>query len=248
MTNQSWLHEIREAEIKQVLKEVELLRPNGWRLLEIGGGDGFQASIFQKSGFNVTSIDLSPKEDRVFDVQSYDGKAIRFDDNEFDVVFSSNVLEHIQDLKFLDHEIRRVAKPGCLFIHIVPNGTWRAITSISYYVHAISRIAKLRENNKSDTSNQTNSTIPQRRSISQKLFPPKHGEIGNIFNEHLTFKERHWVKIFNDLEYQILSIKDMGILYTGYELLGNKLTINTRKKLGTIFGGSTTQFLLKVQQ
>ena len=51
--------------------------------------------------WRLATIDLSSSQyadDQMFPVQAYDGRRIPFADSSFDVVFSSNVLEHIRDL------------------------------------------------------------------------------------------------------------------------------------------------------
>lgn len=52
----------------------------------------------RESGFDVHAADLGHsnyKKDRIFPVPDYDGHHIPFADSTFDIVFSSNVMEHI---------------------------------------------------------------------------------------------------------------------------------------------------------
>lgn len=105
----------------------QYFRP-GLKVLEIGGGNGYQASLISATGANIISIDIatpSPGIQTYFPVQIYDGRHIPFPEEEFDVIFSSNVLEHIRDLEAIFSEIRRVIKPDGLIIHILPTPTWR---------------------------------------------------------------------------------------------------------------------------
>src|SRR5436309_261412 len=92
-----FLHTIREHEIEMISKHFA----PGARILEIGGGTGYQAKLLADRGFKVATIDVGTsnyKDERVFPVTEYDGKVFPFPDATFDVVFSSNVLEHIADL------------------------------------------------------------------------------------------------------------------------------------------------------
>lgn len=50
----------------------------------------------------------------------YDGKKLPFEDNSFDNVFSSEVIEHIDNLDEILDEIYRVLKPGGLFLLTTP--------------------------------------------------------------------------------------------------------------------------------
>jgi 2-polyprenyl-3-methyl-5-hydroxy-6-metoxy-1,4-benzoquinol methylase len=116
MTDQTldYLHAMRVYELGRVL---EMLPPSG-RVLEIGAGTGWQAQVLERRGYQVSAIDLaqSPyRADRVWPVAEYDGRTIPFGDGLFDIVFTSNVLEHIPHVREFQKEIHRVLKPegGC---------------------------------------------------------------------------------------------------------------------------------------
>ena len=128
-----FLHQIRRHEISLVERHL----PSGVRILEIGGGTGFQAKLLSEHGYDVASIDIPQSnyaEERVFPVLDYDGATIPFSDDSFDVVFSSNVLEHIRDRRRLYVEIDRVLKPSGFCLHAMPSGTWRFWTIVSHYL------------------------------------------------------------------------------------------------------------------
>lgn len=89
---------IREYEIEQVIP----LIPKGSSILEIGAGAGWQARRLAETGFDVTAIDLKNRSlapHSVWDTQHYDGKTVPYPDSSFDVVFSSNVLDHIPHVR-----------------------------------------------------------------------------------------------------------------------------------------------------
>ena len=73
-----------------------------------------------------------------FPIKDYDGRTIPLPDASVDVVFSSNVLEHVPDLSRMHAEIRRVLAPGGICIHVVPTHTWRLWTTLTSYLEAIS--------------------------------------------------------------------------------------------------------------
>lgn len=114
------LERLRRAEIEGV---------RGWfgpgaRVLEIGGGSGWQASLIRQWGCEVVSLDVEGRERppvEFFPVREYDGTHIPFADASFDRIVSSNVLEHVRDLPALLAEMRRVLAPGGLMIHILPS-------------------------------------------------------------------------------------------------------------------------------
>jgi ubiquinone/menaquinone biosynthesis C-methylase UbiE len=54
----------------------------------------------------------------------------RFNDRSFDLVFSSNMLEHIPDVNKCLNECRRVLSDDGLMFHFMPNRWWRFINSV----------------------------------------------------------------------------------------------------------------------
>ena len=118
------LKRIREYELELVIP----LMPPGSSVLEIGAGAGWQSKLLAEYGLGVEAIDVEDsryESQRIWPVLIYDGENIPFPDSHFDVVFSSNVLEHIKQVdQFLD-EIKRVLKPDGIAVHIVPSTSWR---------------------------------------------------------------------------------------------------------------------------
>jgi ubiquinone/menaquinone biosynthesis C-methylase UbiE len=96
------------------LEKIASLFPAGARVLEIGAGTGKQALELQRRSFEVSAIELADSNyaaNRVFPIKDYDGRSIPLPDASVDVVFSSNVLEHVPDLSRMHAEIRRVLAP-----------------------------------------------------------------------------------------------------------------------------------------
>ena len=75
-----------------------------------------------------------------FPVPDYDGQRIPFSDESFDLVFSSNVLEHVNDVGSLLTESRRVLCREGMAIHILPSPYWRIWTSLAHYVYVALRV------------------------------------------------------------------------------------------------------------
>src|SRR5262245_16041901 len=124
MFNLAHLRTIRLAEIDDV---VRCLPPDA-RILEIGAGTGEQAAELARRGFEVVAIDMAASNystSRVFEVLNYNGVDLPFPDQSFDIVYSSNVLEHVIELDHLEWEIRRVLRDGGRCIHLVPTPAWR---------------------------------------------------------------------------------------------------------------------------
>ena len=103
----------------------------GKTVLDVGAGLGESSVCLAVRGALVTALDLSPgMVATATALASRHGVAIRcevaaaeelgFPDNEFDVVYIANTIHHVQDRAKLFFEIRRVLKPGGLFVSIDP--------------------------------------------------------------------------------------------------------------------------------
>jgi 2-polyprenyl-3-methyl-5-hydroxy-6-metoxy-1,4-benzoquinol methylase len=134
MSEPSFLEVLRRRELSVVTEVLAQAANSGAALLEIGGGAGWQAHDLAALGYKVRSVDI---EDRsvAFPVELYDGHRLPFGDGSFDIVFSSNVLEHIPHVDTFHAELRRVLKPGGVGIHLMPTPTWRVATLLAHYPH-----------------------------------------------------------------------------------------------------------------
>jgi SAM-dependent methyltransferase len=233
------------------LAQLELVRP--WippqqRVLEVGGGSGYQASVLRSWGHDVRSIDIAVASQTYHPVELYDGAKIPFPDASFDVVFSSNVLEHLEAPHALLREMRRVLTPGGRAVHVVPSATWRAATSLTHYVF-LAKYAlgfqRSRAFSPSDTS--LRATIGKRGvlgTIMRVVFPGPHGAYRNAVIELHTYTRRRWVSVFNESGFSVAEAVGQGLFYTGNAVAPN-LSITTRRRLGRLLGSTSHAFLLR---
>lgn len=97
------------------------------RVLEVGCGEGYGASLLAKSALEVTAVDLFPRNVTAA-TQRYGAPNLKFlqmnatelafEDDRFDLVVSFQVIEHIprEKLSWYASEIRRVLAPGGVFL------------------------------------------------------------------------------------------------------------------------------------
>lgn len=101
----------------------ELIGDDRKKVLDVGTGTGFAASVFDELGHDVTGVDLSPvmlanarkniaERHRTIRLQEADAENLPFDDNTFDLVVSRHVLWTLPNPEKAISEWIRVTKPG----------------------------------------------------------------------------------------------------------------------------------------
>jgi SAM-dependent methyltransferase len=235
MTSIESVNAIRRAELERIAQHL----PRSGQLLELGAGSGQQASELAKLGFEVSAIDLPSSnyaQDRIFPVVDYDGRHIPFPDNSFDIVFSSNVLEHVTELEGLHAEIRRVLRPGGECIHVLPTHVWRFWTSAAAPPCAVRQLLRARSSREIWMA-----TRRMARSVLQK----RHGERGNLFSEAWYFHPRWWRKHFRSNGFTLMHDTPLGLFYTAEETFGPRLDLSRREALARWLGSVTHLYRLR---
>lgn len=238
-------HAMRSAELALAMP----LLPAGGRILELGAGDGWQASILTRHEFTVTAIDVAgvaAGATQYAPVTLYDGRTLPFPDGSFDAVYSSNVLEHIKDFDRIQAELARVLTTEGIAVHCVPSATWRFWTTLGHPFHAAKWVLNPRRR---ATSPQNSSQTPgnDHRLSDKSLFgllrfgliAPRHGEHGNLITEHYLFSRRGWKYRFEQTGWKIQAMFPTGLLYSGNELLGLRMARRLRRLMAKILGSST---------
>lgn len=96
-------------------------------ILDLGAGAGIVAAMnFRGFAGRVCGIDLDPRvlsNPMLDEGRIIDAVAIPYPEASFDLVFSDNVLEHLENPQAVFDEIVRVLKPGGRFVFKTPNRT-----------------------------------------------------------------------------------------------------------------------------
>ena len=268
-----FLNKIRAYELQVYLDHF----PAGARILEIGGGTGVQAKILTERGYDIISIDLANStysEDKVFDVLDYDGRTLPLEDNSVDIVFSSNVLEHIPHIEAFHSEMKRVLRPGGVGVHAMPTGVWTFWTIVTHYLTALQNVyARARQNrfekardegaaNKGAVEMETKRDLSpglvldtakegwrtfrhMRKYMPEQTFPNRHGEFGNVFTEIWTFSRWWWTRHLKTNGYRLKSAKPMRLFYTGYMFYGPNWSIKSRNFWSRILGSACIIYVVE---
>lgn len=230
-----YLHEIRRQELAKVFSLMPVT--NFAHGLEIGAGDGYQASRLATHVAKLISSDLNFKRIKekwkvpgvVYQIIDADQIAGVFQAGQFDLIFSSNVLEHLQNpAKFLADTCPLLA-PNGYAVHIVPSRLIKIFYLLFYYpnlaVLALDRLlGKLAGRaffQGADIALENNinrgAVKPKRISgrLSKFIWPSPHGNFPNHRAEFSAFGRRRWERLFHDAGYKVVSYA-RGPLFSGY--------------------------------
>jgi SAM-dependent methyltransferase len=235
---------------------VDLFFRHGCKVLDVGGGTGFQAKMMAERGCEVLSIDVSGSGAyaQFFPVRRYDGVTLPVPSESVDVIFSSNVLEHVTNLPALLREMHRAIKPDGLLIHILPSPSWRFWTSLAFYAYVIKNLlgkGELVEGTDSiPITLQRSSCAIQRRGFVRAAgtfltYPfRRHGEFPNALAELYYFSRYYWKTQFVRNGFAVQEVYGNGMFYTGHSVLPH-LSYVTRRYLSRILGSSCNIFILR---
>ena len=239
----STLKSYRIFEIKQTTAHISFKDKN---ILEIGSGFGWQSRFLDKLGTKVKAVDIASSIDdglqssnfnlskyKVFDdsknntnnkeeteieypVIKYDGVNLPFENETFDIIYSSNVLTHVQDLKILLEDMKRVLKKDGIMIHGCATSTWCFWTLLTGLI--------------------------KRWYIDPRSHSPLFNNVFiEIFNSRINF----WKNYFNYSNLKIIKIISSRLFYTGNSIFDSKISVKNRCKISKILGSSTRFYVLK---
>jgi len=212
-----WQRFVRKYEIKKLLGGFE--KDHFDKALELGCGSGKHSkhlAHFCKKlialEFNEVSL-IDQSNDKVTFVLGDAQDLSRFNDAEFDLVFSSNLLEHLSDLDRCLSECARVIRENGLIIHTVPNRMWKVFFLLLYYPNLIKTVfSHVLLKRKLDRANDFKISKPKldlnlkplenRPSLRKLLLPKPHGISCSHYREFRNWAQSWWIKNFekNGLE------------------------------------------------
>jgi len=208
--------------------------------------------MLAERGHRVTAVDI-PQSNyapfREFPVQDYDGRNLPFEDGTFDIVFSSNVLEHVPHLDELNREIARVLRSGGRAIHVLPSASWQAL-NLALHIPALARDA-LRLLTARKAGGAATPKEPCTRAQARltdralrRVLPHRHGEHGNALTELYLFSRFHWHLLFRATGFVDVRRYGSRLAYSGYMLVGRHLSLSARSRLSRLVGSSCHVFVM----
>jgi SAM-dependent methyltransferase len=246
MFNVNFLNNLRAAELDLIADELRSAK----KLLEFGAGTGAQARMLQMRGFEVVAIDLPQSgyaESRVYPILEYDGRSIPITTGTIDVVFSSNVLEHVDNLPATFAEFHRVTRAGGYGVHVMPSVAWRIWTLLAGFPTSVVAAFFLLRGVFYPVSGFTRreSILRYLKMISAALLPIGHGTSREGVSELWTFSTKAWKSKFTRNGFQVISCRPIGIFHTGHMLFGPQISISFRQKLSRWLGSAANVYVVR---
>ena len=245
MFNVAYLKLLRAEELERIVP----LLPSDARILELGAGTGDQAKLLSERGFDVIAIDLTSSDyaaARVFPITEYDGKHIPVPSESIDVTFSSNVLEHVENLSELLPEFRRILRPGGFGIHIMPTPAWRLWTFVAGFPTALIALGCLvfQVLRRPDGLTARAAVTTNLKTAVAAILPLGHGTSIEGFSEFWTFSAAAWRRKFARHGFDVVAEHPIGLFYTGHMLMGPRLSFQARARLSRIWGSATRIYVV----
>jgi ubiquinone/menaquinone biosynthesis C-methylase UbiE len=173
----------------------------------------------------------------------------QFPDNEMDLIFSSNLIEHLPQIGRCLNECRRVVKQEGLIVHTVPNRTWKFFHLLLYYPFGVKvMLWRLLSSKKAlclgefiDTKAKLDSNLSSLDySLKKVLWPKTHGISKSHFAEFRNWAEKRWINLFKNNGLEVVNIIRLPF-YFGWDY-----SFRFILKLGNYLGlSSSTVFILK---
>lgn len=241
-----YLNDLRAFEMERLLPYI----PADARVLEFGAGTGRQARFLADRGYDVVAVDLAQSNyasHLVFPVIQYDGEHIPLEDRSVDVIFSSNVMEHVENIPAIMREFHRILRPGGFGVHVMPTPAWRFWTFMSGFANAFVGAAQLAAKLVSPPpgSNRRAAFVKGLRTIAASIIPIGHGTSSEGFSELYTFSRHAWLKLFEKHGFAVVRDDPIGLFYTGHMLFGSKLDYERREALSRSLGSATRIYVVK---
>lgn len=236
-----WLHHVRSIEVRKLFSDFNIYRD--FKVLEVGCGDGFQSAILTKWYKTVISTDVTGERKPYLLAKNFlvcSAEHLPFLSGYFDIVFASQMLEHVKNRKLVLSEICRVLREKGYFLTTVPSIHWRIITWVMSYpaklLYFCQRYIRVKRcNNKMDNSEKETSV--QDRSILRKikrfLHSDVHGEYDSVWEEIKAYRRSSWIKLIGNCTNLKITSLIRFLAYSGYGVFQFKF-LTFRELLGKL--------------
>ena len=191
--------------------------------LELGAGNGFQATLLSKYVSRLISTEFNPDilknkntESIEYRICNAEEAVNAFDRKGFDLIFSSNLLEHLANPRKALSGIRELLKDDGITIHIMPNPFWKLCHMLFYIPNRCLIVLERILNNKPIRTNSMPKTRTVKKSLMHSLLTIKpHGVSDGNIKEFFAFTKSRWIREFEKANLELVSIIK-GPVHSGY--------------------------------
>ena len=233
-----WLSYLRALRRREVELAFRWCPPGVFaNALELGAGDGYQASLLARYASRLVSTDDELQPELRY-----------FKPRQFDLVFSSNVMEHLPDPGRALAGISRVLTDEGITIHVMPTRFWKLCHVALHIPHVLARalertsdegLAKTlaRERAKGTDPEQSGSLGPAnnpktarrvRSLLSRLLSPDPHGVSATHTMEFRAFGKERWIREFAAAGLDVVAVLK-GPVCSGYGFGLNRFRLMLEK-------------------
>lgn len=202
---------LREREIDAVFRDVPDDTFN--EALELGAGDGAQSRIIARYAKSVLCTDLNPERlaQEPYPKVTYDicdAEKLPYESGRFDLIYSSNLLEHLAEPKLALLEMHRVLRDNGVMVHVIPNRFWKLLHLALFYPNQMASMAEIalsreRRRNLGQIDERGNNLRRQQPSfIGRNLWPAVHGEHRSHWTEFVRMGGSYWERTFSQAGFQ----------------------------------------------
>lgn len=221
------LHNLKQKEIAAVFGHCpgKLFR----RALELGAGDGYTSTLLAGYAQELICTDMNPRRltraddgNTTFRILDAEEVGEQFAEGEFDLVFSSSLLEHLPDPGRALRGIHKILQSDGITIHLMPNRLWklttvalhilnRLLTGAQKHFSAASSTADGRATRGRTYGGNNIKAVKKRQFFLTKPFLPRtHGISGNTVSEFLAFGKARWVHEFEAAGFRVLAVRKVA--------------------------------------
>lgn len=227
----TYLHALRRREIEIVFAGCPpKVFPRG---LELGAGDGYQSGLLLQYVGSLVVTDFAPEiaerpdapgmTHRVCDAERVDET---FGEGEFDLIFSSNMMEHLPEPEKALAGMHRVLADGGVAIHLMPSVFWKLSQMAGFHLNlAVSRLERYASRRAAGSGapagperawDNNPKVARRRRSYLRRLFwPVPHGASRSNVAEFLRFRKAYWRERFARAGFDVAAVL-RGPVSSGY--------------------------------
>jgi len=213
-----WPESLRDYKAKEAdIAFRGFLNSSYGRCLEIGAGDGFEATLIKNRFRLLVTTEREKgsfeKRDACIHYCACDAERLPFAGKSFDFVFSSSVIEHIRNKELCLSEVKRVLRDNGVVVHIVPSRTWKILNCLLLYPYLFLLLCNAGEL-KNRVEEKNKSEAPKGR-ILKYLIPRVHGEYQNHLAEFIHYGEKQWQALFESNGFKVINVIKLP-LASGY--------------------------------